>query len=769
MRASPQPQGCWLAWRLVGVAVLLILAACGGEYRPARDTYNEGIRALAGGDHEQAEKLLVEARSAAGVDPELRFRAAFDLGVAYAQHAQKIRGGKEDDLPKALELAQQSVSWFNDAQRLRKGDEPTKANLAIMRARVQALSDEVRKSEATLEARLEAAIKEQREVLDQARVAWYAIKGTGGSDPLAEQGPLTHLADRERGVVSEVGVVSDLAVDEIDQIAKKPEDKRSDEEKVRVIQLKSLDIYVTDARSRIAEARRKLQDLAAEAGVARAEAALIALKRAREQLLDPINVLRGVAQDQLALLQETAYGGGKSDLLGKLDEHSRSGPDPLPGWLAPPLLAERQGGLRDRVAEVKARLFAAVDPANPPPEKQDPQQAKLLDRVRAALPGVGEAYDAMGLAKDSLIATKLTEAMEHERKALEALARAIEQFSDLKQTVELAYAEQQAIGKLLAPASKDLDAKERGTQTKDGLARNVDRMKRLQGLIADALLEASKPAPEQGPDGKPIDPKQKEAHEQAATQAKQLYARAEQLRGEIAGTLDTLTKAIVENKEPLVPQKEAETKLTELRKLFFSVIEHLQQLIRDQGETRDQTSAIAGADDLSRAPKLPGLITREEEHSRMAKAIVEALAAQADAAGKQPPPQGQPDAKTLSAAAEEVRQGETAIDGARGTLTKVKDTTTQSMSMKPAVEDQAKALEHLEAALKLLQPPKQNKNDKDQKQDQQQQDQQKQDQQKQDQQQQQQGAAQRARDEDARQQKRRRDREAGSNPVEKDW
>lgn len=743
------------------LVILILIAACGGEYRPARDTYNEGVAALAAGEHEKAEKLLVEARSAAGVDPELRFRAAFDLGVAYAQHAQKIRGGQEDDLPKALELAQQSVSWFNDAQRLRKTDEPTKTNLAVMRARVQALSDELRKGEAKLEARLDEAIKEQRGVLDEARVAWYAIKQAGGSDPLAEQGPMTHLADRERGIVSEVGVVSDLAVDEIDQIAKKPEDKRSDEEKVRVVQLKSLDIYVTDARARIAEARRKLQDLAAEEGVARAEAALVALKRAREQLLDPINVLRGVAQDQVALLQETAYGGGKADLLGKLD-------GPIPAWLSPALLAERQSGLRDRVAEVKARLFAAVDPANPPPEKQDPKQAKLLDRVRAALPGVGEAYDAMEQAKGSLSAAKLTEAMDHERKALEALARAIEQFSDLKQTVELAYAEQQAIGKLLSPESKDLDPKERGTQTKDGLARNVDRMKRLQDLIADALADASQSAPEQGPDGKPIDPKQKEAHEQAAAQAKQLYARAEQLRGEIASTLETLHEAIADNKEPLVPQRDAETKLLELRKLFFSVVEHLKQLIRDQGETRDQASAIAGADDIARAPKLPGLIGREVEHSQMAKAIVDALAAQADAAGKQPPQQGQPDAKTLAAAAEEVRQADTSIDGARGTLTKVKDATTQSMSMKPVLEDQAKALEHLEAALKLLEPPQKNDKKQDQ-QKQDQQDQQKQDQQKQDQQQQQQGAAQRARDEDARQQKRRRDREAGNNPVEKDW
>jgi len=754
--------------------VMLAIAGCGGEYRPARDTYNEGVNALAGGDHETAEKLLIEARSAAGVDPELRFRAAFDLGVAYAQHSQKIQAGQDADIAKALELAQQAVSWFNDAQRLRKDDAPTVANLAVMRARVQYLSDELRKGETKLEARLDSAIKEQREILDEARVAWYAIKQTGGSDPLAEQGPLTHLADRERGVVSEVGVVSDLAIDEIDSIAKKPEDKRTDEERVRVVQLKGLDIYVVDARSRIAEARRKLQDLAAEEGVARAEAALISLKRAREQLLDPISVLRGVAQDQLALLQETAYGGGKSDLFAKLE-------GPLPGWLAPPKLAERQGGMRDRVDEVKARLFAAVSPppAGQQAPKTDPQQAKMLERVRAALPAVGQASDAMDHARQSLTATRLPEAMEHERLALDALARAIEQFSDLKQTVELAHAEQTTIGTLLGPQSKDLDPKERGTQTRDGLARNVDRVKRLQGLIADALVEADKPpppppSPSPSPsNGGVVDPK----HEQQVAQAKLMYARAEQLRGETATVLDALSKALTDNKDnkdPVALNKDAETKLTELRKLFFSVVEHLQQLIRDQGETRDQTSAIAGADDIARGPKLPGLITREQEHAQIAKAIVGALAAQVDAAGRsgqpgQPPQQGQPDAKTLAAAAEEVRQGDAAIDGARGNIVKVRDATAKSESMKPALEDQAKALEHLEAALKLLQPPKQDKQQDQQKQDQQNQDQQNQDQQKQDQQQQQQGAAQRARDEDARQQKRRRDREAGGSPVEKDW
>jgi hypothetical protein len=74
-----------------------------------------------------------------------------------------------------------------------------------------------------------------------------------------------------------------------------------------VVVLKNVDLYLLDARGRIAEARRKLQELSAEDGVDRAEAALTALKRAREQLLDPATVLRGVAQDQLSLLQESTF------------------------------------------------------------------------------------------------------------------------------------------------------------------------------------------------------------------------------------------------------------------------------------------------------------------------------------------------------------------------------------------------------------------------------------------------------------------------------
>jgi hypothetical protein len=763
-----------------------LVVGCIGEHRAARDKYNEGVAALVKAEYEAAEKALLDARSQAGVDPELRFRAAYDLGVAFAAHADQVKTGKDADLAKALDLAQQAASWLGDAERLRPGHAETKTNLGIVRARIQAISDELRKGEGKLEVRLDHLIADQRGVLDEARGAWLAIKAAGGADPLAQQGTLTHLADRERGIVAEAGVVGDLAADEIDAIGKKAEDKRSDEEKVRVVQLKNLDLYLLEGRTRITEARRKLQELAAEDGVARSEAALVALKRAREQLLDPITVMRKVAQDELAVLEDTAHSDTKALELG-----DAAAPVVLPGWLEPEVIGERQSSIRDRLEEVRARLTAAVEaPATPVPppggpqaaaKPPDPKQQKLLERVKAALPSVGDASAAMDHARQALAGKQIKQALEQAQAALEALAHAIEQFSDLKQTIELAYAEHQELLRLLTPeAAKQLDAAKRAKQTHDALSHNLGRMPRLQELLAEEVAQlddqASQVAAKAGEPAK--DPKQADAQKQQLDQAKQQLdqakqqlARAEELRGQAAAALGTLDKAFTANKDPMPPAKDADEKLTELRKLLFSVIEHLQELIREQGETRDQTSATNGEDDFTRAPKLPGLAGRQDGHATMAKAITDALAQQADAAAKQPAQPGQPQqgpsAKSLASAADEVRLAQGDMGDAKAALVKARDAKNATVSLEPGVKSQAKAIEHLENALKLLQPPKK-KNDKDKDQDQQQQQQQQQQQAK-DQPQQQGGAGQRARDEDAKRQRDRRNRESQADPVEKDW
>src|SRR5262249_13189235 len=96
-----------------GLALTLVRASVAGrlgERRARRGRYTQRVAAIAKGEYEPAEKALLDARSEAGVDPELRFHAAYDLGVAFAAHADKLRTGKDADLGKALELAQQAAS-----------------------------------------------------------------------------------------------------------------------------------------------------------------------------------------------------------------------------------------------------------------------------------------------------------------------------------------------------------------------------------------------------------------------------------------------------------------------------------------------------------------------------------------------------------------------------------------------------------------------------------------------------------------------------------
>jgi Ca-activated chloride channel homolog len=744
--------------RIIVLLVMFVSAACGKtEHRAAREQYNSGIELLAKGDHEAAETALLEARSLAGVDPELRFRAAYNLGLAYAAHAEKVKTGENADLAKALELTQQAVSWFSDAARLRKDDSDTLANLAIVRARAQAIGDELRKGEGKLEARLDAVINDQRGVLDDARGAWLAIKQAGGTDPLAQQGTLTHLADKERGIVAEAGVIEDLAGEEIDAIGKKPEDQRTDEEKVRVIQLKNLDLYLAEGRNRIADARRKLQELAAEDAVTRAETAMVALKRAREQLLDPITVLREVASEQLVLMQQT-YGVAEAPA------------DQIPGWLTGPALAGRQSGLRERVEEVRVRLSSATD--NPLPPDGKPEQKQMIEQVKIALPLVTEASAAMDRAHYRLVDNSFKDAGSAEREALVALAKAIEQFADLKQTIDITSETQKHLVSLLAPdAAKQLPVAERARETKDALAQNLARMTRIKELIADEVMKLDAEAaaaphagsaapPAAGSAAPPVDDKKQQIEAQ-----KQMLAQAETLRGEAEKLIGKLDGAIKANQDPLTAAKAADAKLDELRRLFFSVIEHLQDLIRQQGETRDQTSAAHMETDDVRAPKLPGIASRQDQHGQLAKAITDALATQADAAAKAQDPQQQQQGKAMAAAADEVRLAQNDMGDAKRVLDKAVAETNQSHSLEPVTKSQASALEHLMNALKLLQPPQ------DQKQDQQKQDKdkQKQEQEQPPKEQPQGGAAQRARDEDARRQKERRDKQSGSDTVEKDW
>jgi hypothetical protein len=829
---------------LLTVAWMVVVGCEQGDRRAGRQAYNAGIAALAKSDLPEAQKQLLAARDQSVGDPDLMFRANYNLGIAYVQDGDRKRADKDPNPQKALELYDQAIGWIRAAIKERKstgGDElvDAEANLVIVLAKRSSLNDEMRKDEKRLEKRLDVVIAQQRQILDGAQAAWAKVKQAGAQNPLASQAELTTLANDQRVAGSEAGVVVDMGADEIDAIGKKPEDKRSQDEQVRLVILRNLDLYMLDARARMAEARRKFQELASEPGLEKAEAGLVALKRAREQFLDPIAVLRAVGVDQVELLRvttqlnqldvdrnhvvraPTAEGSGSAEARPRVE---------IPAWFAPNALAVREGGLGDRSNEVLARMSAALegfaktnapqaapaangsagsgsnaDPTTAaPPAPMDPKQVKLMAGVARALPMVQSAQQSIAAAKTALADAKYAVAQTAQLKALEDIARAIEEFSDLRGLIEVAHGEQSAVVQLLSPEATNVPAKERGEKTREGLRKNAARVERLAGMITDELAdalakiaEAKAKASQQagagagsgsGTGSGSADPAAAAAAQADAQleQTKKLYAEAESLRVDIAALVTQTQTELDAGKDPTASAKSTLEKIEALRRLFFSVIEHLKELITTQGETRDQTVAAGGNDEAGRAATVPGIIPRQQGHSGMAKAIADALAKQADAAqaGAAAGQGGQgPGKKQLSEAADEVRlaDGEmaTVVDKLTTTLAKKGI----SHDFEPMTTGQTKALEHLQKALALLEPPKQ------QNQDQQNQDQQKQDQKDnkdkndkkdpkdKDQEQADKdkkakengSAGQRARDDEAKRQRKRQEQQSQQAPVDKDW
>ncbi len=714
---------------LMMIAVALALAGCERSARPARVAYNQGVAALGTGELAAARGKLIEALNQGDFDDALRFRVNFNLGVVAAKLAAAKVDGKPKDVDGALEDYRQAMTWFGDASGIRPDDADTRANLERVQARILSLIDEANRGANSLEHRLDQAIDAQRALRDLARKLWAAQDARGaGADPLADKDGFEAAAAHQRELGTETGVIADLAGDEITAIGGKAEDKRTDQEKVRLVQLQNLDLYIQDARTGMVDARRNLHDLHGELAHGQTEAALAALKRAREQLLDPVAALQGVAGDQLQTAQLTAaldqllHGGHIG--TGADDGKNAGPPQTPPAWLTTGTLAGDQQALSARLEEVKARFGAGLGAPEPlpaagaAPDPQAAEQARLKGLIAIAMPALDEATAAMTRANDALGAGDPAKALVAQRDALMAMSRAIELFLQLRQLIDMTLAEDRDVVAALTPAidgKATMSAAERAKVVGEGTTRNRDRLARMQGLIAAEKTKAGQGAPG-GQGGQGADPH--------AAQATALYDQLEGLRAQALAALDELGQVAAGGKggPALDSAKTAEATLVEMQKLLFSVIEHLQELVREQGETRDQTAKTELEDDAGRVPLWPGLIQREGQHAQMADAIAQALAKQADAGSQGGAQagggQGQPSPQAFAEAAGEVRNARTAMQDASDSLTKARDqAAAMSYNLQPVLEDEKQAKEHLESALRLLQPPQQqgDKDSKDQK------------------------------------------------------
>ena len=150
-----------------------------------------------------------------------------------------------------------------------------------------------------------------------------------------------------------------------------------------------------------------------------------------------------------------------------------------------------------------------------------------------------------------------------------------------------------------------------------------------------------------------------------------------------------------------IPARLALERLETLRRLFFSIVEHLQELLAEQTDTHDQTATVQVEPET--APPLGFVAERQSAHAQTGAALGEALAAQTDTARGDENAEA---AENIAQATQEVRAGTGRMRGAAATVSAAAEAA-QSMSphLEPALADQVAAIGHIENAIRLLRPP----------------------------------------------------------------
>lgn len=683
-----------------------------------RAQYNHALGLLQAGTFKDAADGFLAARDAAGTDATLRYRAAFNLGLALAGEADAAPDAK----PAAtLATLRSSAAWFQDAARLApEADDDARMNLELVLKRIERLADSINRGK-TLQARLSAIIDDQRGVRDGIRGLLTDIDAQGaGAEPTGFKAEFEALAARERALLAEAAAVADLGEAErghLDGL-----DAPTPEQGTRRAQLEAMERYLQRARQSLGDARRRLRRLEGERGHRRADAALAELKRAREQLQDPLTTLKAIVRDETALLSHTATLAAFSAGRIVADEGAAQG---APAWLTSGHLVNRQEDAAARTGATLRHVEAAATPQDDAdaPAADDAAAQRVQQAAAEALPHLSNGLAAMRDAIAALENGTFEAAVKAEANAVRALNQAIERFADLRGLIELAYADQNQATALLtpppddaeAPATPPLSAAERSRAVTLLAQDNVERLTRMAPLLREALTPP--------PDAAATDDAGAEEAAQAAAQRHELAEthRAAALQ-ELEALLDTLGAATPSGAKALPPAQAALGHIEALRRLFFSLVEHLATLIVEQSDTHDRAATLQFESQLDRlVPELDLVAQRQAEHAAtgdaLAAALAESEAAPRTDAAEPPPPDAPaatqtPDAEALAKATTELRAGAAHMHGANAIMAAAAEAAAASSpDLTPALDEQVAAIERLENALKLLQPPRQDDGD----------------------------------------------------------
>lgn len=721
-----------------------------------RENYNAALDALAASRVDEAKQYFEQARAGAATDGEARYRATYGLGsVAVAEADTQLESAPEE----ALNALYRAGDFFREAVRLQPANEDPRYNLEIVLQRARVLADSIAKrDEKDLAAKLDELIGRQRTAASDARGLLekidFADQGAQLDDSFRAE--FRALSTRQRQLLSDGDRFAERVARERDGLEATPDEERSPEDSVRVVQLQQLEVYLQRGRERMGHSRRELRGQRGERAYRRANAALAELKRARDQLRDPVELLDAILRDEIELARYTqamamAAAPG-SNLSGGITAQSTP---QIPSWLSLPALLESQQSIGERTRELDERLQAGVAYAEqaelqPPPQPTSEeeaaelaQQQKTLEQVVDAAPFVATAAQALHQAAASLDMEETQRAAELQVEGMKALAEARERFLDLRRLIEVSLADQSRLQGVFKAASSEegqvpaAQLLEMLPALRDAQLRNISRAGRLAELITDEL--AALPPEE-------AIASLADAEAEAAKNERETFTLAEQIllvtetsmQGVDVGlaTTDAIAWGLVS-----VAGGQAERGLENLRRLFFSIIEHLRETAARQEELGDETEEVAALDDDNRARGLGPLLPRQAELAEISGVIANVLEEQSrqepgDLVGGGAGGTGGPggDEEAMAEQAANLRRAAELTLEAQIDM----EDTGEKLEAAPANfaaarELQGQALERLLEALELLTPPQeQQKNEQQQdEQDQEQGDDQQQEQQEQ--------------------------------------
>jgi Ca-activated chloride channel family protein len=674
-------------------------AATPGEVAPEtpRERYNRGVEALQSGELDDAERDLARARREAGDDAELRFRATYDLGFLEIRRAGRLEG---EDPRAALESLHRAADWYRDAVAQRPDHEDARANLEVALRRALLLADRLaREEEGGIAERLDGLVERQRALAaDAARLHERAA---------AEPGPLVGdrlraefrgTATLQRTLLSEADQLAALAGDEYDALEARPEEERSAEDTMRAAQLGGVLHYLHRARERMGQARRQLRLRQSERAYRRASAALSSLKRARDQLRDPIELLDALLGDAAPLALQT----GLLAAAGREVPGGDTAFEPPP-WLTAASLEEEQRAVAERTGELEQRLRAGLEGAR---QAEAPDDDALLEAVREAEPFVRAGGRHFLAAVDALAAAAPDEALPSQREGIAALAEARERFLDVRGLIEAAYADERRIASVLGAADAETRAArdEAIESLRTAQARNIERGERLAARLRDEARRADAPAA--GGVGEAPDPER-------ALQERQRFEVAAQLLDLVLGSMRDAADALGREGAPartarwsdaLDASTDALSGLEDLRRLFLSIVEQLRDVAQRQLDLADATRdalALSAAPGRDAAAEAAPLVPRQRDLAERGLEIANALDRQSQEAGGVVSNDAESGdaAERLRRAAEHVVVAEGAMREALGRLGSTPP------AFATAREAQDEALRELGEALALLTPP----------------------------------------------------------------